>query len=216
LLTEKIDAFIELLAAATVASDAYNQYALGDQNNDIRRHNLRLYLQQMIERQPSTLFVAEAPGYRGNRLTGLPFVSRKILLEGIPELDLFGTVRGYRAPDDPGFEKILGEQSATIVWNTLREYAITPLIWSAFPFHPHQPEKPLTNRAPRRDEVAAGKIFLQKVIEMFDFKPIVAIGNVAAGSLLSLGIDCTKIRHPAQGGKNDFVRGIQAHVENHR
>jgi uracil-DNA glycosylase len=90
------------------------------------------------------------------------------------------------------------------------------LIWSAFPFHPHQPEKPLTNRAPRRDEVAAGKIFLQKVIEMFDFKPIVAIGNVAAGSLLSLGIDCTKIRHPAQGGKNDFVRGIQAHVENHR
>lgn len=214
MLIDKIDAFIEALAGATVASDAYNQYVLDDNNNDIRRHNLRLYLQQIIERQPSTLFVAEAPGYRGNRLTGLPFVSRKILLEGIPELDLFGTEHGYRNPDDPGFEKIVGEQSATIVWNTLREHYFVPMIWSAFPFHPHQPDKPLTNRAPRRDEVAAGKLFLQKVIEMADFKRVVAVGNVAEGSLRSLGIDCVKIRHPAQGGKNDFVRGIQALVEN--
>jgi uracil-DNA glycosylase len=210
---DKIDAFIEALAATAVASDAFNQYALGDKNNDIRRHNLRLYLRQMIERQPSILFVAEAPGYRGNRLTGLPFVSRKLLLEGIPEFDLFGAEHGYQNPDDSGFEKIFGEQSATIVWNALRENAITPLIWSAFPFHPHQPDKPLTNRAPRRDEVVAGKIFLQKIVEMSDFKRVVAVGNVAQGSLRSLGIDCIKIRHPAQGGKNDFVRGIQSLVE---
>jgi uracil-DNA glycosylase len=216
LLTDKIDSFIEMLAAATVAPDAYNQYALGDKNNDIRRHNLRLYFQQMMEREPSILFVAEAPGYRGNRLTGLPFVSRKILLEGIPELDLFGVQRGYRNTDDPGFEKILGEQSATIVWNTLREYGITPQIWSAFPFHPHQPDKPLTNRAPRRDEIATGKIFLQKVIEMFAFTRVIAVGNVAEGTLRSLGIDCVKIRHPAQGGKNDFVRGIQSLMEQDR
>jgi uracil-DNA glycosylase len=210
---DKIDAFIEALAGAAVAPDAYNQYALGDKNNDIRRHNLRLYLRQMIERQPSILFVAEAPGYRGNRLTGLPFVSRKLLLEGIPEFDLFGAEHGYQNPDDSGFEKIFGEQSATIVWNALRENAITPLIWSSFPFHPHQPDKPLTNRAPRRDEVAFGQFFLQKIVEMSDFKRVVAVGNVAQGSLRSLGIDCIKIRHPAQGGKNDFVRGIQSLVE---
>jgi uracil-DNA glycosylase len=215
-LQNKIDAFIEMLAAAKVAPDAYNQYAFADQNNAVRRHNLHLYFQQMIEREPTILFVAEAPGYRGNRLTGLPFVSRKILLEGIPELDLFGTSRGYRIPDDPGFEKIVGEQSATIVWNTLKQYGVAPQIWSAFPFHPHQPDKLLTNRPPRRDEIAAGKIFLQKVIEMFEFKRVVAVGNVADGSLRSLGIDCVKIRHPAQGGKNDFVRGIQALVEKDR
>lgn len=211
---DKIDPFIEALAAATVAPDAFNQYALGNKNNDIRRHNLRLYLRQMIERQPSILFVAEAPGYRGNRLTGLPFVSRKLLLEGIPEFGLFGVERGYRNPDDSGFEKIFGEQSATIVWNALRENAITPLIWSSFPFHPHQPDKLLTNRAPRRDEVVAGKIFLQKIVEMLDFRRVVAVGNVAEGSLRSLGINCVKIRHPAQGGKNDFVRGIHLLVEN--
>jgi uracil-DNA glycosylase len=206
---DKIDTFIEALAGAKVASDAYNQYAPGDKNNDIRRHNARLYFEHILARKPSLLFVAEAPGYRGCRLTGLPLVSRKFLVEGIPELELFGTARGYVETHDPGFEKIQGEQSATIVWNTLKTYGVVPLIWSTFPFHPHQPDKPLTNRAPRRDEIAAGKIFLQQIVALANFKQVVAVGNVAEGALQSLGIDCVKVRHPAQGGKNDFVRGIQ-------
>lgn len=205
----KIDPFIEALAGAKVASDAYNQYAPGDKNNDLRRHNVRLYFQHILERKPSLLFVAEAPGYRGCRLTGIPLVSRKILVEGIPEFNLFGVGNGYLETHDPGFENIKGEQSATIVWNVLREYGVVPLIWSTFPFHPHQPDKPLTNRAPRRDEITAGKVFLHQIVALADFKQIVAVGNVAEGALQSLGIDCVKVRHPAQGGKNDFVRGIQ-------
>src|SRR5262245_32785430 len=117
---DKVDSLIEALAGVKVAPDAYNQYAPGDANNDIRRHNLRLHFMQMAEREPSMLFVGEAPGYRGCRLTGIPLVSRKILLEGIPELDLFGASRGYLATDDLGFESIQGEQSATIVWNTMK------------------------------------------------------------------------------------------------
>jgi uracil-DNA glycosylase len=209
MMIDKVDSLIEALAGVRVASDAYNQYAPGDPNNDIRRHNLRLYFMQMVERQPSMLFVGEAPGYRGCRLTGIPLVSRKILVEGIPEWDLFGTARGYLVAADPGFEQIQGEQSATIVWNTLRDYGIAPLIWAAFPFHPHQPEKPLTNRAPRRDEVTMGKVFLQQVLGLLDFQRVVAVGNVAEGSLRSLGVECAKVRHPAQGGKNDFVRGVK-------
>jgi uracil-DNA glycosylase len=207
---ENIETFIDALAQTPVAPDAYNQYAPGDPNNAIRRHNLRLYFEQMAARQPTMLFVGEAPGYRGCRLTGLPLVSRKILLEGIPELTMFGAVRGYTAPNDPGFESVQGEQSSTIVWNTLKEYGVVPLIWSTFPFHPYQPGKPLTNRAPRRDEIATGKVFLQQVAQMADFKQVVAVGNVAEAALQSLGITCVKVRHPAQGGKNDFVRGIQA------
>lgn len=206
---DTFDTLIDALAKTPVASDAFNQYAHGDKNNDIRRHNLRLYFSQIAERQPTMLFVGEAPGYRGCRLTGLPLVSRKFLLEGIPELGMFGRARGYQEPHDPGFEAIQGEQSATIVWNTLLPYGVVPFIWSAFPFHPHQPDKPLTNRAPRRDEVAAGKLFLQTVAHLFPFEKVVAVGNVAEASLQSLGIACVKVRHPAQGGKNDFVRGIQ-------
>jgi uracil-DNA glycosylase len=206
---DKIALLIEALAQAKVSPDAYNQYAPGDKNNDIRRRNLHLYFEHILARKPSMLLVGEAPGYRGCRVTGIPLVSRKILLEGIPELELFGTGRGYLETHDPGFENIQGEQSATIVWNTLREYGVVPLIWSTFPFHPHQPDKPLTNRAPRRGEIAAGKVFLQQIVDMADFTRVVAVGNVAEGALQSLGIDCVKVRHPAQGGKNDFVRGIQ-------
>ncbi len=204
-----ISSLIDSLAQTKLSADAYNQYAPGDPNNDLRRHNLRLYFEQILARQPSMLFVGEAPGYRGCRVTGVPLVSRKILMEGIPELKMFGAARGYVSPTDPGFENINGEQSATIVWNTLRDYGVVPMIWGTFPFHPHQPGKPLTNRAPRRDEVAVGKVFLQQVLTLADFKQVVAVGNVAEGALNSLGIACVKVRHPAQGGKNDFVRGIQ-------
>ena len=34
------------------------------------------------------------------------------------------------------------------------------------------------------------------------------MGNKAAESLNKLGIQHEKVRHPAQGGKNDFVRGM--------
>jgi uracil-DNA glycosylase len=210
---DRLDALVEALSQAKVSDDAYNQYAHGDANNDARRHNLRLYLQQMAERNPTFLLVGEAPGYRGSRLTGAPFVSRIILARGIPELGLFGTARGYRMTYDVGFEKVQGEQSGTIVWSTLAQYSDIPLIWGSFPFHPHQPGNPLSNRPPRRSEIEMGKIYLREVIEIFAFQHIVAVGNVAHATLHSMGIEAVKIRHPAQGGKNDFVQGIKSLYE---
>ncbi len=47
------------------------------------------------------------------------------------------------------------------------------------------------------------------MIEMFSPNKVVAVGNKAEHSLQKLGIDCQKVRHPAQGGKNEFVRGIK-------
>lgn len=206
---DNIETLIDALAQTPVSPDACNQYAPGDPNNDIRRHNLRLYFEQMAQIQPTMLFVGEAPGYRGCRVTGVPLVSRRILLEGIPELGLFGAGRGYLDTHDPGFERVQGEQSATIVWNTLKGYGLAPLIWGTFPFHPHQPGAPLTNRAPRRSEIATGIGFLKSILKMADFRQVIAVGNVAESALKSLGVPFVKVRHPAQGGKNDFVRGIQ-------
>lgn len=47
------------------------------------------------------------------------------------------------------------------------------------------------------------------MIEMFNIKKVVAVGNKAEENLISLGISCHKVRHPAQGGKNEFVEGIR-------
>jgi uracil-DNA glycosylase len=152
----------------------------------------------------------EAPGYRGSRLTGVPVTSRKVLLGGVPALNLFGTENGFQDVADVGFEHIYGEQSATIVWNTLAELQHVPLIWNTFPFHPREVGKPLTNRRPRKRETELGGKFLQRLIDLFMPELVIAVGNVAYETLTGLDIQSTKIRHPAQGGKNDYVAGLKA------
>ncbi len=204
----EIDQLIQQLSQTELAPDAFNQYAPGNADNAIRRANLRLYLQAMRQRTPSTLLVMEAPGYRGCRLTGVPVTSRKILLQGLPALAMFGREAGYRDLDDAGFERVNGEQSATIVWGALADLSALPFIWNSFPFHPHKAGQPLSNRKPRAPETLLGLVFLRRIMEMWSFERVVAVGNVAYDTMRRDAIDCHKLRHPAQGGKNDFVAGL--------
>ena len=205
-----IDAFIRDLSLARLDEDAFNEYAPRGADNAIRRANLRLYLRAMAARAPRTLLVMEAPGYRGCRLTGVPVTSRKVLLEGVPALRIFGVDAGYRDVSDVGFERVYGEQSATIVWETLARLDALPVIWNTFPFHPHQAGRPLSNRRPRKAETELGAAFLLRLLALWRFERIIAVGNVAYETLGKLGVDCHKVRHPAQGGKNDFVAGLSA------
>lgn len=205
-----IDTLIRDLSQARLSADAFNEYAPGDANNAIRRANLRLYLRAMAAREPKSLLVMEAPGYRGCRLTGVPVTSRKVLLEGVPALRIFGAEAGYRDVADAGFEQVYGEQSATIVWGTLAQLDAAPLIWNTFPFHPHQAGRPLSNRKPRKSETELGGAFLLRLLALWRFQQVIAVGNVAFQTLGDLGIACRKVRHPAHGGKNDFVAGLSA------
>ena len=207
---QKIDALIDDLAQAQLAADACNQYAPQDANNATRRANLRLYLRTMARRRPKLLLVMEAPGYRGCRVTGIPVTSRKIMLRGLPALDIFGERAGYRDVNEAGFERIQGEQSATIVWNALADMNALPMIWNAFPFHPHKFGQPLSNRKPRAGELELGALFLRRILDLWRFDQVAAVGNVAQANLNALGIDCPKLRHPAQGGKHEFISGLRA------
>lgn len=204
-----IERFLSALAQTIPPDDTYNEYGAGDMRNAERLANLGRYLTTMQARQPQVMLVMEAPGYRGCRLTGVPVTSRKLLREGVPALDLFGVEQGYTLPDDPGFERINGEPSATIVWGTLTELRQAPLIWNTFPFHPHKPGEPLTNRRPRKREIDQhGVPFLNALLEIFKPEQVIAIGNVAHETLTGLGMDVVRVRHPSQGGKNDFVAGL--------
>ena len=209
----RIATFIHRLARTDSSADSYNEYAYGPAANTIRRGNLSRYLHEMAERQPDSLLVMEAPGYRGCRLTGVPVTSRKILLAGIPELAMFGTSRGFENVPEPGFERIQGEQSATIVWETLRQLKVVPLIWNTYPFHPHRADLALSNRRPRAAETALGTTFLASIIEWFNPKQIIAVGNVAYDTLRALDLECSRVRHPAQGGKNEFVAGLRQQLD---
>lgn len=203
--------FVERLSLIQPAPDAYNQYGAGDDPyNAIRRANLLRYLGDVAAKGASIVLIAEAPGYRGMRLTGVPMVSRRILREGVASLGMFGVSRGYQDVPEPGFEAIQSEQTATILWSILPELGIVPLVWGSFPFHPHQPDKPLSNRKPRASEVKVGEPFVRELLSIFAPKKVIAVGNVGYGLLTDMGIPCVKIRHPAQGGKNEFVAGLRA------
>jgi hypothetical protein len=210
-MSELIDSFIEKLAAGKVAEDAHNQYAPGDEYNAIRRDNLRLYLSQMRERNPRVLLVGEAPGYQGCRRCGVPFTSDFILLNPPDGVPILGEAAGYRM--SPEYDKLRKEPSATIVWNTIGQTGLVPLIFSAYPFHPFKKGKPLSNRAPRASELEEGKPFLAEVLSMFNIESVMAVGNKAEKSLTEMDVDFVKLRHPSHGGKAEFVAGFEAVAE---
>lgn len=213
-MTKQIDILLDLLASAEVAADAFNQYAYGSEHNDTRRENLKLYLNELTAVQSRILLVGEAPGYQGCRRSGIPFTSDFIMLNPPEGIVVLGTGKGYRMAGE--FDKMRKEPSATIVWNTMAEEGLLPMIWSAYPFHPHKKDKPLSNRAPRVSELKAGEVFLNAVLALLPFRQVVAIGNNADKSLTRLGVPHVKVRHPSQGGKADFVAGIKAVAEEFR
>lgn len=127
-----MEELISRLADATIG-DTFNFYRDGD-GAEIRRNRLLTYLRER-ETAP-LLLVGEAAGYRGARVSGIPFTS---------ERQLTGT-----GP---------AEASATIVHRVLAELGIEEdvLLWNVVPTHPGTER---TNRPPNKVEVDAGLPFL--------------------------------------------------------
>lgn len=210
----EIHAFVRDLAATKTPAIVCNQYAHARPDNAIRRDNLSLYLQLMSRRAPGALLVGEAAGHRGCRLTGIPFASEALLLYGVPGHDLLGEARGFRASGErPGLSH---EQSATLVWQALGQLDALPLLWNAYPFHPHPPEDPWANRTPTSAEISSGSDFLLRLIELFRVALVVGVGNHAGKSLRELRqagrlpevLALHQVRHPAHGGKRAFSAGV--------
>jgi uracil-DNA glycosylase len=202
-----ITAFIASLAEIPSTETAFNPWNAETDPDAIRQTNLSLYLNELLSRRTTMLLLGEAPGYQGCRLTGLPFTSEHILMHGVPSLGMFGEDRGYRL--SRATDRLKKEPSGTIVWQTLARFDFLPLLWPAFPFHPHKPGNPQSNRPPTTKEVVFGRPFWQQLVEIMGIEEIAAVGNVGHRSLAAAGIDAVKIRHPSQGGKNDFVEGIR-------
>jgi hypothetical protein len=200
--------FVERLALADSMPSVFNPYA--GQSGETRRANLQLYLDRMAVRQPRILLVGEAPGYRGCRVTGVPFTSTTILLSEPSPFDLFGSSAGFRLSFDG--DEPARETTATILWQTLLAQEFLPLLWNAFPFHPYRLDQPRSNRTPNRAELATGSIFLADLVSRYPIERIIAVGNKAWEALGTCGMAATKIRHPARGGKVDFGRELSAAI----
>lgn len=205
--SDAINALVRQLAELPTQDGLFNPYApLDDPQAAIRRANLTRYLSDMLRRRPGVLLLAEAPGYRGCALSGIPVTSERIMLRGIARWGLFG--EGYRATS--GHPYGVAETTATILWGALEQFAPQPpLIWNALPLHPHQPARLQSNRAPGAKERRMGIPILLQTIALFTPQTILAVGRTAQRTLDEIGLPYIPLRHPSQGGKAEFVRGLR-------
>ena len=212
-MARRFDSFIDALSAVRLRDRACNQYSRYDGDtraNAMRRRNLRLYLRELDQIGPETLLVGEAPSHRGGRVTGIAFVSERVMLDGVSIRSapghILGAGSGYAKAT--ASDQLTTEASATMVWGTIRDLDPLPMLWNAFPFHPFQRGNASSNRVPDAAELAIGQHFLCLLMRLFAFRQVIAIGNQAASSLSRLGIAHDTVRHPSMGGKAQFVAGM--------
>jgi hypothetical protein len=130
--------------------ETYNQYA----DSPALRGRLGRYLE--AHRDARVVLVGEAAGYRGARVSGIPFTSERQLTGSGP-----------------------AEATATIVHRVLARLGIEEevLFWNVVPTHPGDAT---SNRRPTRSEVQAAAPFLDELTR--DRIPI-AVGRLAAAAL---------------------------------
>jgi uracil-DNA glycosylase len=161
-----------------------------------------------FECRPKLLLIGEACGYQGCRFSGIPFTSeRLLLLQYIPRVACVQRISRRVRP--------WSEPSATTVWKVMHELGVADrvILWNSFPWHPHGPGEPHSNRRPTAAEVEQGKPILEAVLRRFECATVVAVGQVARASLRQLlGRDPLTVRHPSMAGVSAFRSGVAAIV----
>jgi hypothetical protein len=142
----QIGKFVDRLAAARIGQ-TFNFYRDGD-GAELRCERLRCYLEE--QGGATILLLGEAAGYRGARISGIPFTSERQL-----------TGRGP------------AEATATIVQRTLAELELDVLCWNVVPTHPGTA---WSNRRPTAEEVSASLPFLAAVAGK---RRVFAVGRLA-------------------------------------
>jgi uracil-DNA glycosylase family 4 len=137
------------LARARIGG-TFNQY----RHSELLRDRLRSYLDARTDAE--LVLVGEAAGYRGARVSGIPFTSERQLTGAGP-----------------------AEATATIVHRVLDELGLGDdvLLWNVVPTHPGTS---CSNRRPTRAEVRASSRFLE---ELTRGRRVIAVGRLAADVL---------------------------------
>ncbi len=203
-----VEKFVARLASTRPLKHSRNPWDFSRKGNEIRRKNLIGYLTRAKNNTSHTLLVGEAPGYRGAARSGVPFCSEKLILAHPFFADR--TIFDIENKTEP-----IAESSASIVWQTFDRLNFYPLMWATYPFHPHEPNNVLSNRAPRSDEIDLGKEFLSQILDLFKIEKIVAVGRVAERTLGEMGYGlASAIRHPSHGGAIEFAKGLERFLRN--
>ena len=194
-----IEALLGDLSHATIGT-TFNQFREAGPDDvpgapAIRLANLRQYLSERTS--ADVLAVGEAAGYQGMRWSGIAFTS---------EFDLLRWGDPYRRSSrrSPPWK----EPSGTIVHGVLEELGAERrvILWNTVPTHPHLADKPLSNRRPTREEIAAGHQVVERLVGLVQPRVLVGVGRIACAALP----EAQYVRHPAQAGAAAFRAGMRA------
>jgi uracil-DNA glycosylase len=174
-----------------------------DDAPDRRAKALLCMLEAAAETEVDAVWIGRDLGYRGGRRTGLALTDDVHLSVHATRWKI--TVERATAGSP------VSERTAAVIWSMLASVTAHVFLWNVFPFHPHEPGNPFSNRAHRSSERRVGEEVMAELIAMLRPRRLVAIGNDATKSALKLaGISSVlQVRHPSYGGQRDFIRQVR-------
>jgi len=224
-----MDAFFKSLQTVKL-DNVFNPWFCRDVENDIDSDSPAIRLMQLKQylserKNAKYLLVGEALGYQGGHFTGIAMTSERILLgkmehKSITPGHVFSGIEPRRTSMPSVKKDGFTEPTATIVWERLitsgfdmRDF----ILWNAFPWHPHKPEKGiLSNRTPSDNEFEKGKPVMLELLKSVNVTKIIAVGEKSRIQLGEMGIDASMVRHPANGGAPKFREQIIQVIKNKR
>jgi uracil-DNA glycosylase len=180
------------------SSVVFNQY-----RNAHTLDNLELFLDYLFEHRHNVLIIGEAPGYKGCRLTGIPFTSGSVIRASRHEIF-------KRIGDKITLLQFDTEATASVFWEFFGTNRLIPILWNAFPFHPRPEGNHDSNRKPTHIEIEEGKRYLLILHQIFCPKKLCSLGRVGQAILSELfpSNEIIYVRHPSRGGKRPFIKGM--------
>jgi uracil-DNA glycosylase len=167
----------------------------------LRKKNLQVVLEAALDNGVEQIWVARDLGYRGGRRTGVPLTDEV-------HLDAVGRLLGGICLRRATHGQPVAERTAAVVWKVLTRINQPVVLWNVFPFHPHEPDDPFSNRCHTAAEREYALPLLKVLVEMFEPERLVAIGRDAEVALKDLGIPVTTVRHPSYGGQAEFMSSV--------
>jgi hypothetical protein len=209
-----VKSFFRLLTTGS-GQYVFNPWTQRDDLNDSDLNGPDARLERLhshLQLRPARILLGEAAGYQGCHVSGIPFTSERVIMAGsVPRVSCSGLRISARA-------RPWSEPSATTVWRTLHSLDIAhdTILWNAYPWHPHLPGEPHSNRTPTRSERLLGMPVLEALLEAFPEAALFAVGRHAEHALREVGRNAIPLRHPSMGGAVLFQKGLRQAIRRDR
>lgn len=168
----------------------------------VRRRGLQTLLGAAQALGIDTIWMGRDLGYRGGRRTGLALTDEMHLTQ-------FPAVYPGTKADKATLGPAVAERTAAEIWAVLAQLDLPPLLWNVFPFHPHEPGNPFTNRKFTAAELKVADSLNRELLSWLGIRRIIAIGQDAAHYATQFGVKVECVRHPSYGGVTEFREGIR-------